>query len=145
VGSTDASLTFAYPTTDEKGQSLLVAGFLDDIERLFDSEAWQARRSEVRRFDPVPGAAFAEAPAEARIRAVSLACEGRALAEIAPLARSASPRGALEGTAAALRVARLRLAREFGPYDGVLRDARAARRIAEGFGPSRAAFSPSQL
>jgi ATP-dependent helicase/nuclease subunit B len=146
VGSADDSLTLAYPTTDEKGQALLAAGFLDDVQRLFTPEAWDSCHESRRRLDPVLDADLAGAPAEARVRAVSQALAGGGDEELGLLARSPRHRPALEGAAAALRVAHRRQHRKaFGPHDGRLGDPRAIARIAADFGPDRPAFSPSQL
>jgi hypothetical protein len=150
VGSADESLTLIYPTTDEKGQALLPAGFLDDLRRLFRDDAWVTCTAEIRRLDPVPPSDLAGAPADARVRALALALEPnrkeRKLDDLSRLARTAAHRGPLEGAAEALRVAHRRLRRaEFGPHEGRLADAKAVRRIAGSFGPDRPAFSPSQL
>ncbi|MBX6313022.1 MAG: PD-(D/E)XK nuclease family protein [Isosphaeraceae bacterium] len=146
VGMARSTLTLVYPTTDEKGQDLLAASFLDDVKRLFMPEAWRGCLATIRRLDPVVTADLAGSPAEARIRAIALACETGQAEELGQLARSPAHRAALEGTAAALRVAHYRLrSKDFGIYEGCLRHPAAIRRIAEEFGPGRPAFSPSQL
>ncbi len=148
VNSARASLTLIYPTTDEKGQSLLAAGFLEDVRRLFAPETWAECHAEVRRLTPILPASMVGSPAEWRVRTVGLALEGRAeaLKALAELASSRRHRPSLDGTATALLVSERRLKRKgFGRYDGRLSDPAILRRIAEDFGPNRLAFSPSQL
>ena len=94
---------------------------------------------------PMPDGDVAGSPAEARVRAVALACQKGQLRELSALARSPAHRRTLEGTADALWVAYRRSSeRGFGPHDGRLTDGAAIRRIAEDFGPRRPAFSPSE-
>jgi RecB family exonuclease len=149
LGSAEHSLTLVYPATDEKGQSLLTAGFLDDVERLFAPDVWKRCTTVIRRLEPVLSADLAGSPRETRVCAVARACSGDETArnELRDLARMPRQRAALEGTAAALRVSAHRTARPkvFGPYDGRLHDPRVAQRIAASFAPGRPAFSPSQL
>lgn len=145
VGSADRTLALSYPTTDEKGQTLLAAGFLEDVRRLFEPEALDHLTTRIHRLDPSLLEGPSGAPAEVRVRAVARAVLLQDLDELRGLARSPAHRPALEGTAAALRVAHLRVVRKaFGPFDGRLRDPGAIRRIAEDFGPGHP-FSPSQL
>ncbi len=147
VGSAGSSLTLTYPTTDEKGQSLLAAGFLDDARRLFAKGAEPEFAAPIARLDPaLMPADLAGAPGNARARAVALAGVGGDAGELRRLARLPAHRKALLGAAAALKVARARsVDREFGPFDGRLADAAAIRRISEDFSPERHAFSASQL
>ena len=78
IGSAGDGLVLAYPTRDEKGQEVLPAGFLDDLKRRIDPEALAgvADGNEFNRFDPalLDHADLAVAPADARARAVALAC-----------------------------------------------------------------------
>lgn len=149
IGSAEHSLTLAYPTTDEKGQDLLTAGFLDELERQFLPSAWSACSRVIRRLDPVLSEDLAGSPREERIRTVAAACAGdeEMSYRLRELARSPLHRASLAGTAAALRVAAHRTSRtkSFGPFDGRLHDTKAAQKIAASFGPGRPAFSPSQL
>jgi ATP-dependent helicase/nuclease subunit B len=149
VGSADSGLTLVYPTTNVKGQELLPAGFLDDIFRRLTPEALRSCRQgqEYRRIDPalLDHPDLAGAPADARVRAVALACLRHQDTELIALARELEHREALEGTASALRVAHHRTSlNEFGIYDGILRDDRALQKIRQKFGESYT-FSPSQL
>ena len=147
VGSADVGLVLAYPTTDAKGQELLAAGFLDDVLRLFPDRLRETLHESYRRFDPalVDWPDLAGSPADARVRAVALACDDGAIGDLIALTRSEGHRPPLEGTAAALRVSHARFARKtFGSYDGLLRDPRAIRRIGREFGPEHR-FSASQL
>ena len=147
VGAADAGLVLAYPTTDSKGQELLSAGFLDDVLRLFPDRLHESFHEVYRRFDPALAGwpDLAGSPADARVRAVALACEDGRIGDLIALTRSEVHRPPLEGTAAALRVAHARFARKsFGSYDGLLRDPGAIRRIGREFGPEHR-FSASQL
>ena len=147
VGSADVGLVLAYPTTDAKGQELLAAGFLDDVLRLFPDRLRETLHESYRRFDPalVDWPDLAGSPADARVRAVALACDDGAIGDLIALTRSEGHRPPLEGTAAALRVSHARFARKtFGSYDGLLRDPAAIRRIGREFGPEHR-FSASQL
>ncbi len=147
VGSADSGLVLVYPTTDVKGQELLPAGFLDDIFRRLTPEALESCRKEHRRFDPalLDHPELAGAPAEVRVRAVALACLRREDSGLIALAQEPEHRDALEGTAAALRVAHHRTrSRGFDIYDGLLGDPRALHKIRQKFGASYT-FSPSQL
>ena len=86
---------------------------------------------------------------ERRVRALGLACANpgpETFPLLATLAAEPGHREVLRGVAVALRVAHQRQGRrQFGPFDGVLQDPAAVRRIAEDFGPNRPAFSASQL
>lgn len=149
AGMARASLSLVYPTTDEKGQSLLAAGFLEDVRRLFSAPAWASCHDARRRLDPILPAELAVAPREARVRAVGLACargDREALAGLSAVAGQAGHREALAGAAAALRLTHRRSRRSrFGPHDGLLADPSVVRRISEGYGPTRPVFSASQL
>jgi ATP-dependent helicase/nuclease subunit B len=147
VGSAERGLVLAYPTGDEHGQELLRAGFLDDLLGRLSPEAERACHTSHRRLDPalIDRPDLAGAAADARVRAVARACVHRDPADLVALAGLPSQRAALDGVAAALRVLHERTrAAAFGPYDGLLRDPEAIRRIAEDFGPEHT-LSPSQL
>lgn len=143
------SLTFLYPTADEKGQGLLAAGFLDDVERLFTPEALASCRTKTSRLDPILPADLALAPAEHRVRAVGRAClepGAESQAELAALAACPEHRGPLAGAAAALRLQHRRSRRtRFGPYEGGLIDPAAIRKISADYSNTRPLFSASQL
>jgi RecB family exonuclease len=147
VGSADERLTLAYPTRDEKGQEVLPAGFLDDLVRLFDARAIEAVHEAARRFDPalLDRGDLAGAPADARVRAVALACSRRDAGALRGLAADPRHRPALDGAAEALALTHRRFVeRAFTSFDGRLSDSEAVAAIAERFGPDYA-FSPSQL
>ncbi|SIN98064.1 PD-(D/E)XK nuclease superfamily protein [Singulisphaera sp. GP187] len=149
VGSADTGLVLAYATSDAQGQELLRAGFLDDLLGLFTPEAVASPRvhESHRRFDPTltDWPELAGAPADARVRAVALACTQREFTSLRALARQPRHRRILEGTAAAIRVAQSRLqSTHFGAYDGRIGDSRVIERIVKKFGPDYT-FSPSQL
>ena len=147
AGSADDRLVLAYPTTDGKGETLLPAGFLDDLMRRFDDATASACVEKHSRFDPVlrNHRDLARSGADARVLAVALAAledDGDALRSLSAFPEHAD---ALRGTADAFRVAhRRRFDPNFGPYDGRLHDPNAIARIRDDFGPDHA-FSASQL
>lgn len=146
AASAEDQVVLAYPTTDIYGESLLPAGFLDDLIRRLDPRSLAACVERHARFDPVlvDHPDLATAPADARVRAVALAFRGDHDA-LRALASDPSQAEALLGTADAFEVAhRRRVDRDFGPYDGRLIDESAIARVRESFGPDHA-FSPSQL
>lgn len=147
AGSAEETLTFVYPTTDVKGQDLLAAGFLDDVRRLFNKGILDSRTETINLLGGVLDASLAGAPAEARVRAVSLACQSPpGVEELQRLARSSTHRFALEGAASAFLVAHERSReRPFGRYEGMLADVKILQKIKHDFGPGRPAFSPTQL
>jgi hypothetical protein len=147
LGSADEAVVLAYPTSDEKGQQVLPAGFLDDLIRRIDPGAIEAVRTEAKRFDPalLSHPDLAGSPADARARAVALACARHEPGDLARLAADPRHRRVLDGTAAALSLTAQRLGRgAFNAYDGRLTDPAVARLLAPRFGPE-APFSPSQL
>ncbi len=147
AGSAEERLILAFPTTDLNGEPLLPAGFLDDLIRRLDEKSSGDCIERHARFDPVLMAHpdLARSSSDARVRAVALAT---LLADDGPLqALATDPKHAegLLGAADAFEVAhRRRVDREFGPYDGRLRDPRAIEKIRDDFGPDHP-FSPSQL
>lgn len=146
LGSADREVFLAYPTRDEKGQEVLPAGFLDDLlRRLAPNLA--AYHKKFERFDPalIDHEDLAVAPADARVRAVALACNRNEHGMLAALATDPRHRRALDGTAAALKLTWQRTQhREFTPFDGLFDDPAAALALAARFGPE-STFSPSQL
>lgn len=146
VTSAREGLEIVYPTSDEQGQPLLKAGFLEDLLDLFTPEARKRLDEQVTRIDPAyrERPELAGAPRDACVRAVALACDGEGNT-LARLARDPKLRPSLQGTAAALQLAHERLrVRTFGPYDGRLADASAVAAIGHTFGPEKV-LSPSQL
>ncbi len=140
------SLTLIYPTTDEKGQDLLTAGFLDDVARAFAPEAIAGATSTRDRLDPILPPELAIDPAEARVRAVDLACNRDDFSALQALASQSSHRDMLDGTARALQIAHWRGRRaRFGRFDGRLSDVAILDRLARDFAPDRRTYSPSQL
>jgi ATP-dependent helicase/nuclease subunit B len=147
IGSADASLVLAYPTRDEKGQEVLPAGFLDDVVRSFDRAALAPAHEEHVRFDPtlIDWPELAQSPADARVRAVALACAKHDAGTLQTLAADAAHRPILLGAAQALDLARWRFhEKTFTRFDGLLTDPAAVAAIARRFGPDRP-FSASQL
>ncbi len=147
VGSARTGVTMVYPTTDEKGQALLAAGFLDDVRRAFAEGATPPFAKPIARIDPaLMPADLAGSAADARVRAVARAASTGATHDLRRLARSPSHREPLQAVARALRVSRSRLRDpDFGRFDGVLQEPSAIRRVAEDFATDRHVFSPSQL
>jgi hypothetical protein len=146
-GSAEECLVLAYPTTDVNGETLLPAGFLDDLMRRLEGGVDAPCIERHARFDPVllDREDLAKSPADARVRAVALAAQGRDDGPLRSLAGRAEHRSALIGVADAFQVASRRRGEiEFGPYDGMLRDAAAIQAIRRSFGPDHP-FSPSQL
>jgi ATP-dependent helicase/DNAse subunit B len=132
---------------DEKGQLLLAAGFLDELRARIAPDALAAVSEEMTRIDPalLDRLDLAQGPADARVRAVGLACLEHNTAELSRLAGLPRHRAALLGSAAALALTASRRAyRDFGPYDGRLADRTTQRAVTAGFGPE-VPFSPSQL
>jgi RecB family exonuclease len=147
LGSADRGVTLAYPIRDEKGQEVLASVFLDELKRRIDPEALEDAVVELKRIDPslVEHADLALGPADARVRAVALACVRHEGGELARLAGTPRHRKALEGAALALGLTARRLDRRgFGRYEGRFADPAAARALAARFGAD-AVFSPSQL
>ena len=146
-GSAEECLVLAYPTTDINGETLLPAGFLDDLMRRLEGGVGSPCVERHARFDPVllDREDLAKSPADARVRAVALAALGRDDAPLRSLAGRAGHRPALIAVADAFKVAhRRRNEVGFGPYDGRLHDASAIEAIRRSFGPDHP-FSPSQL
>lgn len=147
IGSADSELVLVYPTCDEKGQELLKAGFLDDLLRLFDAKAEARFHEKHPRFDPalLEHPDLAGAPADARVRAVALACLRGEPGELEKLARQPLHRVALSGTAAALHVGASRFeGKTFDAFDGRLSNPDLLLKVHERFGPEYV-FSPSQI
>lgn len=147
IGSARDGLILAYPTRDEKGQEVLQAGFLDDLLRKLDPHAPLDQREQLTLLDStlMDHADLAVAPADARSRAVALACIRRETDDLDGLASDPAHRRVLRGSAAALTLTADRLgSREFSAYDGLLADPAALAVVAGRFGPD-SVFSPSQL
>ncbi len=143
LGSASDQVVLLSPTTDEKGQDLLPAGFLDDVRRLVDT----SKTRTLARLDPSfrEHPELAQAPADARVLALARACLDRQSASLRDLLGDPLHRGSLEGTAASLRLIHDRLrSREFTEFDGLLKDRSLIARIAEQFGPDHS-FSASQF
>ncbi len=147
LGSAGSSLTLIYPTTDNKGQELLRAGFLDHFLGRLTPAALGACHVAYSRFHPAliePGE-MAGTPADARVRAAALASEQGDHRELRRLARDPSHRPVLAGTAAALRVLQRRLrGTPFSEFEGVLSDPAAIALIKSDLG-AMFCYSPSQI
>jgi ATP-dependent helicase/nuclease subunit B len=146
-GSAEEQLILAFPTTDVNGETLLPAGFLDDLIRRLDDQYSRTCIERHARFDPllIDHPDLARSSRDAQVRAVALATLGVDDGPLLALASDSKHSESLLGAAAAFEVAHSRrVDRDFGPYDGRLRDALAIEKIRKDFGPDRA-FSPSQL
>lgn len=145
LASADRSLTLSYPTTDVTGETLLPAGFLDEILRRLDPAGRPVEAH--ARFDPVfrGHEELARATGDARVLAVAQARAG----DLGPLRRLAARPAhaeACRGVAEAFVVGQLRRERfDFGGHDGWLMDPAAVARVAASFAPEKHTFSPSQL
>jgi RecB family exonuclease len=147
LGSARLGVTLVYPTTDQKGQDVLRAGFLDELMELVDADAASGAHVAVRRLDPalLDRPDLAGSPGDQRIRALALARAHNNPSMLSALAALPAHRAALEGTAAALQMlGRRGRGSRFSEYDGLLEDGHAVLNIVESFGPD-SAFSASQL
>ena len=145
VAAANSALILTYPTTETTGESLLPAGFLDEILRRLDPESL-ARVERSARFDPVLRGCedLAKATGDARVLAVAEACAGN-FGPLGDLAAQPDHATALRGVAEAFRVGHARRERtDFNQYDGWLMDTEAIAQIAVKLGPEHS-FSPSQL
>lgn len=144
AGQAGESLDLIYPTTDEKGQTLLPAGFLREVQERLGPGAAEAISQAIPQFQPaLLPAELARAPRDARVRAVALALLRNEGDELRRVAARPEHRGPLQSTAAALRVAQWRFGRlnRFGRYDGQLTAPAIRARLARMFEE----FTPSQL
>lgn len=148
VGSAVEGLTLAYPTRDEKGRMVLPSGFLEDLRDRFEPRALADAGDEaLTRIDPalLDHPELAGSPADARARAVALACVRHETGELTRLAADPRHRVALDGSAMALALAARRFDRGgFSAFEGLLADPASALALVERFGPDYA-FSASQL
>jgi RecB family exonuclease len=147
LGSADRGVILVRPTRDEKGQELLASGFLDELKRRIAPEAFNSVCVELNRIDPalVAHPELARSPADARARAVALACVKHDRGALARLAGDPRHRPVLAGSAAALTLsAWRRYGRDFSTYEGRLAGPDVPGALAARFGRN-AAFSPSQL
>jgi RecB family exonuclease len=143
IGSREVLLI--YPTTDEKGQDLLGAGFLEDLKELFSDSAWSRIHRETRRLDAVLPEEYCGQPRECRVRALARTLQGETQSLVA-LALEPGESRALAGVAIALRVGCARAQRRrFGAYDGQLFGRGARQRIAASLESEHGLLSPSQL
>lgn len=147
LGMADEGLTLTYPVRDEKGQELLLAGFLDEALSAFHPDVLAGMHDRLTQLDPVllDRPDLARAPGDARVRAVALACLRHDDRPLRALAASPVHRDPLLGAATALGLQHQRLRRPvFTPFDGALADPRALIGLAAWFGPT-VPFSASQL
>jgi RecB family exonuclease len=146
VGGARHSLTFAFSTTDEQGQALLPAGFLDEARRVFEPEVWAALSTTRTRLDPILPPELSVAPRDRRVGAVARAAAG-SFDDLRDLARQADHAEILSATADALEVSALRSSRtrRYTAYEGRLHDRDTIGMIAGSLGRSRVPLSASQL
>ncbi|GIW88873.1 MAG: hypothetical protein KatS3mg108_3197 [Isosphaeraceae bacterium] len=144
AASTRNGLTIVHGSTDEKGQPLLRAGFVDELVGLFSAGAQRSVVGELRVLRPVLEGTLAYGAREQRVIGLAEALEGSP-GRIVRLARRADQAEALEGVATALRVIHFRSRERFSHYDGVIGGDRTIREIAREFDERAAALSPSQL
>lgn len=147
IGGARRSLTLAYPHRDEKGQTLLAAGFLEDVRRCFRADSIRASTDGIERAESVLAELrLCGSDRDQRIRAVALACRGET-DELRRLAERESQRPALEGAAATLAVSGRRNARhrKFTRYEGRFSDPKVIGEIQRKYSESKPIFSASQL
>ena len=147
IGAADQTLTLIYPCRDEKGQEILPAGFVDELMRRFDPATLKGFHEEYARFHPalIDQPDLALAPADARVRAVALACSQNDRRDLVSLASDPIHRDALEGSASAILLTSHRYSgRAFDRYDGRLENRAIARMLTKTFDSSYT-FSPSQI
>jgi ATP-dependent helicase/nuclease subunit B len=147
IGSAGDGVILASPTRDERGQEILAAGFFDDLKRRIPEEARPLSWRPIVRLDPslIDHEDLAVAPADARARAVALACQKQDERALVALAAQPRHRDILNGAADALWLTSNRMRR--GPYsrfDGQLADPAVATALLPRFGAS-CTFSASQL
>jgi RecB family exonuclease len=147
LGAADEGVFLVYPTRDDKGQEVLAAGFVDELRRRLDPKALAAIEETHARFDPTLSEHpdLAVATADARVRAVALACAGDRT-ELTRLAADPRHRPALEGTAAALSLEYERSfrIRRFTPYEGAIEDPAVISALSGSFGANQP-MSATQL
>jgi RecB family exonuclease len=147
IGSAREELILLVPTSDEKGQEKLAAGFVEDIRRRLGPVAGHPAYEDWSGLDPVfrgrPD--LAVTPADRRVAALARACVDRETDELLRLVRDPAHRPALEGVAWALALTHTRWrVGHYTEYDGLLRDPKVVARVADALGPDHA-FSASQL
>jgi hypothetical protein len=140
------NLTLIYPTTDEKGQELLTAGFVEEVRRSLGPDAAASITREVRRLDPSFEPEFCVAGRDVRARAITEARDGRADA-LRLIARRGENRRVLDGAAIVLRLAEARspFRPRYGRFDGRLSDPDAIADLTRRFAEDRPVLSASQL
>jgi RecB family exonuclease len=147
LGAARSGVILAYPTTDQKGQELLRAGFLDELLLILDEGVDTRCHIALPRIHAalVDAPDLSGSPGDARVRAAALAAERGENTALERLAADPAHRRVLEGTAAALLAARRRQrGTDFSEYEGLLRDGAAILEVDQQFGPSHP-FSASQL
>lgn len=147
LGAARRGVTFVYPTTDEHGETLLTAGFFEEVRRVVDAWNWGDQREELRRLDAVLPETLVGCPAEHRVRSVALAAQGESLEALRTLAGTPGDGPILAGTAAALHLRASRSGRgdHYSLYEGRTRDPAIGQRIHAAFGSGRLAMTASQL
>ena len=146
-GAADEGVILSRPTRDDKGREILPAGFLDDLQRLFQPETWSEIGEFVERVDPtfLAQPELAVGPRDARILAVAKASLEHDPSDLLRLATESIHRSSLLGTALALDLAhRRRFSPFFGLYEGRLQSPNVAKLLARRFAPE-VTFSASQL
>jgi hypothetical protein len=135
------------PTSNEKGDELLPAGFVDDLSRKLGPIECHPRFQTLQRLDPTfrEHPDLAQSAADARVLAIAQACLDRDTSSLARLAQDPRQKAALAGVAEALWLTheRLRIKR-YTQFDGWLQDPQLLDLINQRLGPSHT-FSPSQF
>jgi ATP-dependent helicase/DNAse subunit B len=131
-----ARLVLSYPAVDEKGQALLPSSFLNTVFDCFTPKAIPVQRRSmlIERYDKE----MPLSPAEHRVRIARELTAGTAGLTSLP------PDLAANLSAAARMVQRRLHAKEYNPYDGLLRDPAVVAGVEQLFGPEKI-ISPTAL
>ena len=147
LGSASDEAILLAPTSDEKGQDVLAAGFVDDLVRKLGKSARSKCVTTLARLDPTfrEHPDLAVAPADRRVLATARACLDRDTAPLLSLVRDPEQAEYLQAVAESLRLQydRQRV-RVFNVFDGMLRDEQVVAELQRRLGPEHT-FSASAL
>jgi ATP-dependent helicase/nuclease subunit B len=141
VTRANRQLILSYPAVDEKGQATLPSSFLQTLLDCFQPGAVEIeeQRMLIERYDR----ADPLSPAELRVRSVSDAVAAGDERKNDRILESVSP-DLTANLARAAVMARQRFGRDFGPFDGLVRDPAIVAELDQLVGPQQV-FSPTAL
>lgn len=148
LGMARRGVVFVHPATDERGQKLLPAGFLEEVRALFGPAALNTASQALARIEQAwREGDFGGTPHDKLARAVAQAVRDGDPSSLKDLARLPSHRDALGGAldASSVNLLRSRAHRSFTAYEGLLNDPTALQAVAQRHGTDRPVFSASQL